>query len=244
MNPRTLNAVIDIGNSRVKIALFNQDTLVEKHSLSSIQELFEFLGGHRFEHALVSSVRTDPADIIPAIQVSGEKWQLTSSTKLPLGIAYDTPATLGVDRIAAACGAASLFPRTNSVVIDMGTCITYDFVSASGNFEGGAIAPGLRMRFAAMHQFTARLPQVEPVAAPPLTGKSTIQSMQSGVMNGVLEEINGFVSRYQSQYGQVTTVACGGDLAFFENSLKPSIFVAPDLVLIGLNKILLHQIDD
>lgn len=239
-----MNAAIDIGNSRVKIALFDHDKIASKHTIVGFQELFAFLVHHHFEHAIVSSVSSNPTDIMPAIHASGKKIQLSSNTRLPLRVAYDTPNTLGVDRIAAACGAATLFPNRNLVVIDMGTCITYDFVAAEGSFEGGAIAPGLRMRFAAMNQFTARLPQVEPVADPPLTGKSTVLSMQSGVMNGVLEEINGFVSRYQSQYGEVKAVACGGDLAFFENSLKPSIFVAPDLVLIGLNKILLHQLND
>jgi type III pantothenate kinase len=99
------------------------------------------------------------------------------------------------------------------------------------------------MRFAAMNHFTARLPLAEAVANAPLTGKSTISSMQSGVINGILEEIKGFISRYQSQHAELATVACGGDIAFFENNIKPSIFVAPDLVLIGLNTILLHHVN-
>jgi type III pantothenate kinase len=125
----------------------------------------------------------------------------------------------------------------------MGTCITYDFLSADGVYEGGAIAPGVKMRFKAMNHYTARLPLVEPIADAPLTGKSTVTSMQSGIMNGVLEEIKGYISRYSSRHTQLATVACGGDVAFFENSIKPSIFVAPDLVLVGLNRILLHHVN-
>lgn len=136
-----------------------------------------------------------------------------------------------------------MFPNRDCLVIDMGTCITYDFLSSKGVYEGGAIAPGVRMRFKAMHRFTARLPMVDPVADAPLTGKSTVASMQSGVVNGVLEEIKGFISRYQSQHGELVTVACGGDTLLFENSIKPSIFVAPDLVLTGLNRILLHHVN-
>jgi type III pantothenate kinase len=239
-----LNLVIDIGNTRIKAASFNGAALLEKYSFKDINGLKDHLAGKTFDNALVSSVSTDTSIILPLIPVEGKKIQLSASLGFPIQIAYDTPNTLGVDRIAAACGAYQLFPGEDCLVIDMGTCITYDFLSSNGVYEGGAIAPGVKMRFAAMHHFTARLPLVEPAVNPPLTGKSTISSMQSGVINGVLEEINGFISRYQSQYAKMKAVACGGDLTFFENNLKPSIFVAPDLVLIGLNRILLHHIND
>jgi type III pantothenate kinase len=239
-----LNLVIDIGNTRIKTAVFNNSVLTEKHTFKDIGLLKEHLTRRQFDHCLVSSVSTDTSTVLALLPVQGKKIQLTTSSGLPITIAYDTPSTLGVDRIAAACGAYQIFPGQDCLVIDMGTCITYDFLSSAGAYQGGAIAPGVKMRFAAMHHFTARLPMVEPIANPPLTGKSTTASMQSGVVNGVLEEINGFISRYQSQYGQLKTVACGGDLTLFENSLKPSIFVAPDLVLIGLNSILLHHVND
>lgn len=238
-----MNLVVDIGNTRIKVGDFTGSSLGEVRSFKDISLLKDYLAGKRFENALVSSVSADTSIVLPLLPVEGKKLQLTTSLGLPIRIAYDTPDTLGVDRIAAACGAYQLFPGDDCLVIDMGTCITYDFLSSAGVYEGGAIAPGMKMRFAAMHHFTARLPLVEPVANPPLTGKSTTASMQSGVINGVLQEINGFVSRYQSQYGHLKTVACGGDLTLFENNLKPSIFVAPDLVLIGLNRILLHHVN-
>jgi type III pantothenate kinase len=216
----------------------------EKHSFKDVGALKEYITGKTFGNTLVSSVSTDPSYVLSILPVTGKKLLLNTSLGFPIRIAYDTPDTLGVDRIAAACGAFQLFPGEDCLVIDMGTCITYDFLSASGAYEGGAIAPGVKMRFAAMHHFTARLPMIEPVANAPLTGKSTAASMQSGVINGVLGEINNYISRYQTQLGQVRTVACGGDLTLFENSLKPSIFVAPDLVLIGLNRILLHHVND
>lgn len=239
-----LNLVVDIGNTRIKSASFEDSVLKDKHSFKDIDGLKDYLAGKTFDHTIVSSVSTDTSVVLPLLPVGGKKLQLTTSLGFPIQIAYDTPTTLGVDRIAAACGAYQLFPDQDCLVIDMGTCITYDFLSSAGVYEGGAIAPGVKMRFAAMHHFTARLPMVDPIADPPLTGKSTAASMQSGVINGVLEEINGFISRYQSRLGHVRTVACGGDLTLFENSLKPSIFVAPDLVLIGLNRILLHHVND
>jgi type III pantothenate kinase len=238
-----VNLVVDIGNTRIKTASFDKSALIDTHTFKSIEDLNRFMVGKQFDHCLVSSVSVNPTVILPQLPVLGKKIQLTSTLGFPITIAYDTPNTLGVDRIAAACGAYELFPGRNCLVIDMGTCITYDFLSAKGVYEGGAIAPGVKMRFKAMNHFTARLPLAEPIADAPLTGKSTISSMQSGVINGVLEEIKGFISRYQSLHPELTTVVCGGDIAFFENNIKPSIFVAPDLVLIGLNRILLHHVN-
>ena len=233
-----VNLIVDIGNSRTKIAVFDGEQLSQKQVFNNIDDLRKFLSDKSFDHSIVSTVSSSP----PSLPVKGKQIQLTSTLGFPITISYDTPQTLGVDRIAAACGAFQLFPGEDCLVIDMGTCITYDLLSAKGVYEGGAIAPGVKMRFNAMNHFTARLPLAEPIADAPLTGKSTIASMQSGVINGVLEEIKGFISRYQSRYPGLRTVACGGDLVFFENSIKPSIFAAPDLVLIGLNRILLHHI--
>ena len=238
-----MNLIVDIGNTRIKTASFDNTSLLNKHAFKDLAGLKEFLADKTFGHCIVSSVSADTSLIIPHLPVAGLKIQLTSKLGFPINVAYNTPDTLGVDRIAAACGAYQLFPGHDCLVIDMGTCITYDFLSAKGVYEGGAIAPGVKMRFAAMNHFTARLPLVGPIADAPLTGKSTETSMQSGVINGVLEEIKGFISRYQSQRAQLKTVACGGDIALFENSIKPSIFVAPDLVLIGLNRILLHHVN-
>lgn len=237
-----MNLVIDIGNTRIKAGAFDGDKLIHKETFKDVDGFRNFLKDKSYDHSIVSSVST------ATVPVVGKQIMLTSTLGFPVKISYDTPQTLGVDRIAAACGAYKLFPNSDCLVIDMGTCITYDFLSSDGVYEGGAIAPGVKMRFKAMNHFTARLPLVEPVPDAPLTGKSTIASMQSGVINGVLEEIKGFIARYQSVYPDLKTVACGGDMVFFENNLKPSIFGArsphwaPDLVLIGLNRILQHHL--
>jgi type III pantothenate kinase len=161
---------------------------------------------------------------------------------VPLVKDYDTPETLGADRVAAAVGATVLFPDEELVVIDMGTCITYDYVDRREHFQGGLISPGMRMRFQAMHTFTLRLPLIEAIEVPSLIGKSTRHAMQSGVMNGLIAEINGIVDAYRSQSPNCRVVLCGGDVPFFESLLKPPIFVVSELVLIGLNRILQYNV--
>lgn len=236
-----MNLVIDLGNSRIKTAVFEQGIVGDKKVFQHLTELYFYLDQNTFSNVIISSVRNETKDIINKVKVTGKRIELTNSTALPIKISYNTPGTLGVDRIAAACGAFSLFAGHPCLAIDAGTCINYEFITADGEYLGGAISPGMRMRFTAMNQLTARLPLVEPDQNPPLTGKSTAECLQSGVMNGIAEEIKGTISRYESKYPRLKSILCGGDAGFFENTLKPSIFAAPDLVLIGLNRILLHH---
>ncbi len=148
-----------------------------------------------------------------------------------------------MDRLAGVCGAIELFKETDTLVIDAGTCITYDFVDKQKNYFGGSISPGLKMRFKAVHTFTAKLPLVDSANAVGLIGDSTESSIQSGVINGMIAEIEGIIMRYQDKYPGLRVILCGGDTAFFENKLKASIFAAPDLVLIGLNSILIYNVN-
>ncbi|MGC4020868.1 MAG: type III pantothenate kinase [Cyclobacteriaceae bacterium] len=134
-----------------------------------------------------------------------------------MSIKYKTPETLGVDRIAAVCGALDLFPNSNSLAIDMGTCITYDFLDQQKNYCGGGISPGMAMRFEAMHTFTKRLPLVTAMQEK-LIGDTTESSMRSGVMNGILAELNGIIDRYKLEYPDLRVVLCGGDTLFFETT--------------------------
>ena len=162
---------------------------------------------------------------------------LTFQTPTPFKNLYQTPSTLGKDRIAAVAGAFSLYPNRNVLVIDAGTCITYDFLTDKGEYLGGGISPGIRMRFKAMHTFTGKLPLIEPDEYDGLIGRSTRESMLSGVYNGVISELNGLISLYQEQFGDIMVIITGGDHEFLHNKLKISIFAAPDLVLLGLNEI-------
>ena len=238
-----MNTVVDYGNSSAKLAIFDHHHMVEKYVFAQPQELQKFLQESRAENLIVSSVTAD------ATQIAGwtshffkQKFILTHRLPLPINIRYSTPHTLGVDRIAGACGAIQLFPGFNSLVIDMGTCITYDFTDNQKNYFGGGISPGLQMRFKAVHTFTNRLPLVNPVDNPELIGHSTETSIQSGIIHGMAAEIDGIIAQYRINYPDLKVILCGGDASFFENKLKASIFASPDLVLVGLNSVLIHNV--
>jgi len=241
MKPVTfgMNLVIDSGNTRIKAAAFSDQQLETKFVFQSSHELMNYLQDKNFDCAIVSSVNESAEKILSNISAD-KKFVLSYTLPLPVKLLYKTPATLGVDRIASVCGAETLFPDNDCLVIDAGTCITYDFIDRERNYHGGAISPGIVMRFEAMHRFTKSLPLVTP-ADEQLVGNSTESSMRSGVMNGVLNEVEGFISCYKLKYPDLRVVLCGGDTAFFENNLKQPIFAAPDLVLNGLNRILNHN---
>ncbi len=238
-----MNLVVDFGNSSAKVGIFDQRNLIEKYILTSANELETFLSTSTSESVIVSSVSQDSNEILAWATASKNKFILTHDLALPIQNLYSTPETLGVDRIAAVCGAQSIFTNEHCLVIDMGSCITYDYLDEKGQYHGGSISPGLRMRFKAVHTFTAKLPLVEPLADPELIGKTTETNIQSGIVNGLTQEIKGIISLYQQKYGDIRVILCGGDAHFFENKLKGVIFAVPELVLIGLNSILSHNVD-
>ena len=244
--PDGLNLVIDWGNSSLKIGWFDGALLVETSRYSSLAGLQDALEKRSVAHLLVSST-SRPANEIRA-QLTGltnDFWVLDSQTFVPIRKAYDTPATLGADRVAAAVGAVDLFPGQNCLILDLGTCLTADFVDRDATFQGGLISPGLRMRFRAMYEQTARLPLVEtPADWPVVTAKNTQQAMQSGVMNGLLAEMNGIIDTYRHDRPDIVVLTCGGDISAFESRLKPPIFAVPELVLIGLNRILRYNVEN
>ena len=157
---------------------------------------------------------------------------------MPLNNQYQSPETLGLDRLAGAAGIWYRYPGAGGLVIDMGSCITYDYVDAKGNYLGGAISPGVAMRFKAMHTFTAALPLVEGNEESEILGDTTVRSMRSGVINGVCAEIEGMIGRYRDRYGAFKAVLCGGDAKFFASKVKPTIFADQYLILYGLYRIL------
>lgn len=237
-----MNLVIDYGNTAAKVGIFKDDQLSESLTFSNMDELKFFLTSSRAKCLLVSSVNTDAGVISTWGQQIPKRFILSYQLPLPIELLYETPATLGVDRIAGACGAATLFSGKPTLVIDAGTCITYDFTDDQKKYHGGGISPGLHMRFQAMHTFTARLPLISPKSEVSLIGKSTEQSMQSGVIFGITAEMEEIIARYRTIYPELTVILCGGDARFFENRLNTSIFAIPELVLIGLNSILTHNV--
>jgi type III pantothenate kinase len=231
-----MNLVIDWGNTKIKAAFFDNDVLLHQNSFSTLDELTSFVKNKNIEAVLVSSVNGDSNALIGEFNPA-KVVLLSSATPLPIRNLYATPKTLGADRLAAACGAWAIYPDQTSLVIDLGSCINYELVDQHGNYLGGVISPGVSMRFAAMHQFTAKLPIVEPIANAKLIGDSTQSCMQSGVMNGILAEVTEFTRRISSDDASPNIILCGGDAHFFEDHIKEANFV-PDLVLIGLNSIL------
>lgn len=236
-----MNLVIDYGNTSAKVGIFEDDTLHARQIFKDDASLQKYLGTLHVEGAIISSVKANADAVMSWISECNSSITLDHKTALPVALRYDTPETLGVDRIAGACGARVLFPSHDALVIDAGSCLTYDLIDRNANYYGGSISPGLSMRFQSLNTFTARLPLVSPVEHPLLTGVSTAGSIQSGVINGMVFEINGVIQAYTEKYPAIKTVLCGGDAHFFENQLKASIFAFPDLVLVGLNSILKHH---
>ena len=236
-----MNLVVDYGNSAAKVGIFDHETLVENVSFPTLDALQKFIVHANADNMIVSSVKEDPQHILSHSKAK-KKLVLSPDLPLPIKNKYATPKTLGMDRIASACGAYQLFPNENALAIDAGTCITYEFLDKDGNYRGGGISPGMSMRFKAVHTFTAKLPLISPKENVSLIGDSTETSIQSGVINGLLAEIEGIIGRYQKEFGAVRVILCGGDARFFENQLKASIFASPELVLIGLNSILNYNV--
>ncbi len=237
-----MNLVIDSGNSATKVGIFNHERLVEKQSFATPEEVRAFVEFAQFENMIISSVKLDAESVASWANRAKKIFILNKSLPLPVSTSYETPETLGMDRLAGVCGAIELFPRSDNLVIDAGTCITYDFVDKDGVFQGGGISPGLKMRFQAVHTFTAKLPLVSPKKSSPLIGKSTEASIQSGVVNGLIAEMEGIIEQYKRKFPGLQVILSGGDAGFFENQLKASIFASPELVLIGLNSILIHNV--
>jgi len=241
-----MNLVLDLGNSYGKIAVCDQKKVIEAATYEKIssREIAYFhtrYGG--LSGAIISSVVNYSRELIDYLRsLYSTCIELDHSTQVPLINRYRTPDTLGYDRIAAAVGAHTIYPETNVLVIDAGTAITYDIVTSKGEFMGGNISPGLAIRFKSLNKYTTRLPHLErPEEKPPLVGSSTREAIQSGIVNGLGFEIDGFIASISQEYPNLQVVLTGGDAKYFVGKLKSSIFVDLNLNLIGLNRILEHN---
>ena len=236
-----MNLVIDIGNTRTKVALFRNDKPIKRFSFERVQSriIEAVLKTYRpVTNAIISDVTENQKKIVRELSGIQNVITVRKGIKLPFRNKYKSPSTLGTDRLALAAGAMKYFPGKNVLVISAGTCITYDFINSKEEYIGGSISPGLNMRFSALHHFTAQLPLVKAKKISVLTGKTTSESMLTGVINGMNYEIDGFISDYKKKYHDVKVILTGGDAGLLAGRLKNSIFAAPDLTLIGLNEIL------
>ena len=237
-----MNLIIDVGNSYVKLAVFKGDKIKYKEIIE-VNDILERIGVIREEYALIkraiiSSVGKLNKKQVNVIKKYFEVLILNSETKLPFKNLYETPNTLGVDRIALVCASINKFPNKNVLIIDAGTCITYDFVTSTNEYLGGAISPGLQMRYNSLNTFTANLPLLEFKTPIEIIGKSTKESMHSGVVFGILNEIDGVIESYKLKYSDLTVILTGGDTKFLSKQLKSSIFANSNFLLEGLNFIL------
>ena len=240
------NLAIDIGNSKTKFGLFQTKKLLQFKVLNNqaLAESNQLFSDFDPEWVILSSVNRKAEQQLKLDQISNKLIELSHNSKLPFELSYHTPETLGKDRIAAVAAAQAEYPAQNALVIDAGTCVTYDFIDQTGRYYGGAISPGIQMRLKAMHQFTDQLPLLSWDGEPTnLTGQSSINSMLSGAVNGLRLEVDGFIEEYKSKHKNLKVLLTGGDAPLFEKDLKNGIFADPNLVLKGLNEILLYNCD-
>jgi len=243
-----MQLVIDIGNTRIKAALFQKDQLLEFLVFKDYQEVLEsvlFKNNLSINNCIVASVVDDINAFVDGLAKKVNVLVFTSETPLPIKNLYETTSTLGSDRLAAAVGGELLFPGQDILVIDAGTCIKYNFVNEKKEYIGGAISPGLQMRFKALNTFTSRLPllEVDP-NFDSLIGVNTKGSILSGVEMGALAEVKGFIDEYKLISPNLKVLITGGDVNFFEKRLKNSIFADSYLILKGLNRILNYNIKE
>lgn len=237
-----MNLVLDVGNTKVKLAVFNgKDMIFRTEALELDNTFLESFVSKRFDinSCVISSVRSSIKNEIELLnEITGNVVMFSHKTPIPVKNLYRTPHTLGLDRLAAVIGAADLFPNENALVIDAGTAITYDFVSAKSEYHGGNISPGLNTRFKALHNFTGKLPLLSPKKNTVLFGTDTASAIIAGVQNGIVFEVQAYIDALLQDYKQIKVVFTGGDADFFDKKIKSTIFVDQNLVLKGLNKVL------
>jgi len=240
--------VIDVGNTQIKAAVFEQDTLLEKeiiaydywqNELKKIIEKFP-----KIAFLVVASVgkleKEDFLDLNSKLKVHF----ISRQSKFPFNNLYDSPATLGIDRMILASGAVLQFPNKNRLIIDAGTCITYDFIDANDNYFGGAISPGIRLRYESLHNYTSKLPLLKKEKPNEIIGNSTTQSIHSGVINGISFEIEGFISSVLDKNDNFIIILTGGDTDFLAERLKNTIFANSNFLLESLNQTFQYNNND
>lgn len=237
-----MNLIIDIGNTQIKGALFENNQLVKlivsnKTEIEFIHELFS--QKEKIQNAIVSSVRNYPEKLINWLKLHCEKaFFFDSEIGVPLENLYESKSTLGYDRLAACVGALVKNPKQHLLVIDAGTAITFDFVNDKAQYLGGCISLGLKMRFRALHEFTQKLPELSQNDNFHLIGKNTNDAIVSGVQNGILFEIDAYIDKLKNTHSNLQVIFTGGDAPFLVKAIKNKAILAPEIVLEGLNMIL------
>ena len=240
-----MHLVVDIGNTRVKLACFDGKNMVYYHQglrddLIEIPDLVSDFG--HISAAIYTPSSYENSKFLDVISFIPRVLKLTHETAVPIKNGYHSPKTLGMDRLAAAVGASTRYPDAHTVVVDMGTCITMDYIEKGGIYWGGNISPGVPMRLEAMHQYTSALPLVSIQIPFGILGTDTTSALQQGGVKGACREIEAFLNEVFLEYGNVNVILTGGDAHIFESYTKKQIFVLPYLVMEGLNEILHYNV--
>lgn len=240
----SMQLLLDFGNTRIKAAVSEDGALRVVYSgPADVSGLSGAMDGLEITEGMWCTVHDLPADIVSWMKGKGLV-RLTDSTPIPLVNGYSTPETLGMDRLAAAVGAWSIQPGHDMLIIDAGTALTVDFVSAEGIYRGGNIAPGIGMRLKALHEHTGALPLVAVQGDVHMFGTDTETAIRSGVLNGIRHEVNDYISELLARYPSLLVFLTGGDADFFDIKAKSTIFAVPELVLHGLARIVEYNEKD
>ena len=239
-----MNLVVDIGNSSLKVAIFDKKLMTSKfiytnQSLNIFSDLFK---NNVIDNCLISNVSTIDKNILDFLKINSNLFSINESINLPFINLYKTKNTLGHDRIALVSAAAIDFPDQNILIIDAGTCITYDFKNRKNEYLGGSISPGLMIRFKALNSETVNLPLLKTYLNNKLIGNDTNSSIISGVVNGLISEIDGIINQYQERFKNIKIILTGGDSDFLLNKIKNTIFADQNFLLKGLNYLIENNI--
>ncbi|MEI8086383.1 MAG: type III pantothenate kinase [Paludibacter sp.] len=240
-----MNLCIDQGNSSTKVGIFDNDILHELfvYEVFNTNEAWKLVSNFSIDNCIISSVINENRELLDVLKSNSSNFiSLCHNTAIPIENRYETPETLGNDRLAAVVGAAYLKPNNDVLVIDAGTAITYDFIDANGVYWGGNIAAGINLRLQSLHEFTKKLPLVEITIESPLIGNNTKTALISGALHGIVFEMDGYITSLKTKYPQLSTFLTGGSTFYFDTKLKNAIFAEKNLVLIGLNRILQYNV--
>lgn len=237
---------VDVGNTRIKSAVFENGIILEQFIFdkNDLQKKIKIIlkKYQGITDLVVASVGNTSREDFLVFESDVKVNFISHQNRFPFKNRYETPLTLGIDRMVLSAGAVLQFPKQNRLVIDAGTCITYDFIDENDNYLGGAISPGLRLRYESLHNYTAKLPLLTFENPLDFIGSSTNQAIHSGVVNGVVLEIDGFIGQYKRQYSKFTIILTGGDSVFLAKRLKNTIFANSNFLLESLNHTFQYKI--
>lgn len=232
-----MNLALDIGNSFLKAGIFKNNNLINYYEFNReyYSNIKLILDKTPITHSIASNVSESNNKLIELLSNKTNLIKFNSSLKVPFKNCYQTKNTLGKDRIALVSNASKEYPKENVLLIDLGSCITFDFLNSKNEYLGGSISPGLSMRYKSLNSYTANLPLINPKEIDYFIGRNTEDSIHSGIINGIVGELNSAIDKYKSQFKEIRIILTGGDSKFLFNRIKNSIFANSNFLILGLN---------